>query len=84
MKAFDTVSHNGLKVKLYDPGITGKMWNLLDKMCCIEHISINDCINGTLDEIRAMSSACTGHPTLRSTMIAPFPDFEIMFISSSM
>jgi hypothetical protein len=32
MKAFDTVSHNGLKVKLYDLGITGKMWNLLDKM----------------------------------------------------
>jgi hypothetical protein len=28
------------------------------------HISINDCINGTLDEIRAMSSACTGQPTL--------------------
>ena len=33
MKAFDTVSHNGLKVKLYDLGIIGKMWNLLDKMC---------------------------------------------------
>ena len=32
MKAFDTVSHNGLKVKLYDLGITGKMWYLLDKM----------------------------------------------------
>jgi hypothetical protein len=31
MKAFDTVSHNGLKVKLYDLGIIGKMWNLLDK-----------------------------------------------------
>jgi hypothetical protein len=32
MKAFNTVSHNGLKVKLYELGITCKMWNLLDKM----------------------------------------------------
>jgi hypothetical protein len=32
MKAFDTVSHNGLKVKLFDLGIIGKMWNLLDKI----------------------------------------------------
>ena len=31
-RAFDTVTHNGLKIKLSEYGVTGKLWLLLDNM----------------------------------------------------
>ena len=31
-RAFDTVTHNGLKIKLFEYGATGKLWLLLDNM----------------------------------------------------
>ena len=31
-KAFDTVPHDGLRVKLFDYGAAGKLWLLLDNM----------------------------------------------------
>lgn len=31
-RAFDTVDHNGLKLKLFELNVTGTLWTLLDNM----------------------------------------------------
>ena len=48
MKAFDTVSHNGLKVKLSELGINGKLWKLLDNM----YFDLKSCIRCNNDVSR--------------------------------
>ena len=47
-KAFDTVPHDGLRVKLFDYGAAGKLWLLLDNM--YTNLSSSVLCNGILSK----------------------------------
>jgi hypothetical protein len=47
-KAFDTVPHDGLRVKLFDYGSAGKLWLLLDNM--YNNLSSSVLCNGILSK----------------------------------
>jgi hypothetical protein len=47
-KAFDTVPHDGLRVKLFDYGASGKLWLLLDNM--YNNLSSSVLCNGILSK----------------------------------
>ena len=37
-KAYDTVWHDGLRLKLWDMGVKGRMWHVIKK--CIRHLEV--------------------------------------------
>ena len=80
-RAFDTVDHDCLKVKLYEFGVTGKLWTLLDNM----YWNLKSCVrcNGILSRYFDLNRGVRQGSSLSSKLYLIYINELIDLVSAS-